>query len=202
MLAPDDEEHFGVPLDAMLLAQAEPQLADAVVKHPKATLDALEQAAYAAQVRPRPAVGRQAWGRADCSSWQRAGAGPSASQAMARSGTMLSVMLLLQRTQRPPTAPLPCTDPTWPPAPIQQEAIMAHHPSRDAMSLKPQAHIRLHSLPYSLDPKPHALNPTIGRIGSSHIGRLISVAGTVVKTGPVKMFEHQRLMRCNKCTHL
>lgn len=69
------------------------------------------------------------------------------------------------------------------------------------MCIKPQAHVRLHGLPYSLDPKPHALNPTIGRIGSSHIGRLITVAGTVVKTAPVKMFEHQRLMRCNKCKH-
>lgn len=69
------------------------------------------------------------------------------------------------------------------------------------MSLKPHAHLRLFNLPYSLDPKPHALNPTIARIGSSHIGRVITVAGTVVKTGPVKMFEHQRVMRCKKCKY-
>jgi DNA replicative helicase MCM subunit Mcm2 (Cdc46/Mcm family) len=82
-----------------------------------------------------------------------------------------------------------------------QELMLETHPRRDQMSLKQQAHLRLHGLPYSLDPKPHALNPTIGRIGSSHIGRLIAVCGTVVKTGPVKMFEQLRLLRCNKCKH-
>jgi DNA helicase MCM9 len=83
--------------------------------------------------------------------------------------------------------------------PREQKAIMESHPEPEALSLKQVVNIRLHGLPYSLDPKPHALNPTIGRIGSSHIGRLITVCGTVVKTGPVKMFEFQRLMRCNRC---
>ncbi|KAI8467006.1 MAG: DNA replication licensing factor MCM9-like protein [Monoraphidium minutum] len=130
LLAPGGDEHFCVPLDAMLLAQADPLIADALVRAPKATLALLEGAVYAAQ-----------------------------------------------------------------------EALLECHPQQDAMSVKPQAHVRLHGLPYSLDPKPHALNPTIGRIGSSHIGRLVTVYGTVVKTGPVKMFEHQRLMCCNKCKH-
>lgn len=83
-----------------------------------------------------------------------------------------------------------------------QEALLERNPQRPGMTLKPSAHVRVHGLPYSLDPKPHALNPMIGRIGSSHIGRLISVCGTVVKTGPVKMLEHQRLLRCNKCKHV
>lgn len=63
MLAPPDsaDDHYAVPLDAMLLAQADPGLADAVVRHPKVTLDVLESALYSAQVR-RGAKGH-AWAR-------------------------------------------------------------------------------------------------------------------------------------------
>ena len=131
MLEPGDEsEHVGVALDAALLAHADPLVADAVARRPKAALEALELALIDAQ-----------------------------------------------------------------------ERLLEAHPARDRMALRPQAHPRLHGLPYSLDPAPHALNPTIGRIGSAHIGRLVTVRGTVVKAGPVKMFEHQRLMRCGRCGH-
>lgn len=131
LLAPkDDDEHFAVPLDVTLLAHADPEIATALARRPKPTLESLNRHLLAAQ-----------------------------------------------------------------------DAASEAHPARDQMASKPLAHLRLRGLPYSLDPKPHALNPTIGRIGSAHIGRLITVCGTVVKTGPVKAFEHQRLMRCNRCKH-
>ena len=72
LLAPEDGEHFSIHLDAMLLAQADPLLADALVRAPKATLEKLESAAYTAQVGsllllqwPRPAH-RAPGGRCDC----------------------------------------------------------------------------------------------------------------------------------------
>lgn len=50
LLADEDDEHYCVPLDAMLLAHADPVLHDTLIKFPKATLELLEQAAYTAQV--------------------------------------------------------------------------------------------------------------------------------------------------------
>lgn len=50
---------------------------------------------------------------------------------------------------------------------------------------------------------PHALRSAAGiaKIGSMHLGRLVTLSGTVVRTGPVKMFKAQRLFMCNKCKH-
>lgn len=65
--------------------------------------------------------------------------------------------------------------------------------------MKPNTHVRLHNLPYSLDPEASLLNPAICNLGSFHLGKLITVRGTVVKAGPVKMFEAQKVYMCNKC---
>jgi DNA replicative helicase MCM subunit Mcm2 (Cdc46/Mcm family) len=69
------------------------------------------------------------------------------------------------------------------------------------MALKPNTHVRLHNLPYSLDPDANLLNPAICNLGSFHLGKLVTVRGTVVKAGPVKMFEAQKVHICNKCKH-
>eukprot|EP00775_Hariotina_reticulata_P011290 gene11290-11440_t len=82
-----------------------------------------------------------------------------------------------------------------------QEQIMQAHPQHTAMAVKPNAHVRLQNLPFSLDSDPHMLNPAISSIGSGHLGRLVTIRGTVVKAGPVKMFEAQKLFMCNKCKY-
>lgn len=82
-----------------------------------------------------------------------------------------------------------------------QELVLQKHPQKLSMAVKPNAHIRLHSLPYSMDPEQHSLNPNICNIGSSHLSQLITIRGTVVKAGPVKMFEAQKVFFCNKCKH-
>lgn len=69
------------------------------------------------------------------------------------------------------------------------------------MALKPNTHVRLHNLPYGLDPDASLLNPAICNLGSFHLGKLVTVRGTVVKAGPVKMFEAQKVYICNKCKH-
>lgn len=79
--------------------------------------------------------------------------------------------------------------------------MLQRHPHKDNMAVKPNAHIRVHSLPYSLDPDPNPLNPSISSIGSAHLGKLVTITGTVVKAGPVKMFEAQKVFMCNKCKH-
>lgn len=82
-----------------------------------------------------------------------------------------------------------------------QEHVQQSHPEQQDMALKPNAHIRLHNLPYSLDPEASLLNPAICNLGSFHLGKLVTVRGTVVKAGPVKMFEAQKVYMCNKCKH-
>eukprot|EP00878_Enallax_costatus_P023223 GHUV01024690.1.p1 GENE.GHUV01024690.1~~GHUV01024690.1.p1 ORF type:complete len:488 (+),score=128.46 GHUV01024690.1:127-1590(+) len=82
-----------------------------------------------------------------------------------------------------------------------QELVLQKHPQKLSMAVKPNAHIRLHSIPYSMDPEQHLLNPNICNIGSGHLGKLITIRGTVVKAGPVKMFEAQKVFFCNKCKH-
>lgn len=78
---------------------------------------------------------------------------------------------------------------------------MQQHPHRQTMAVKPNAHVRLHNLPYSMDPDPNPLNPSISSIGSAHLGKLVTISGTVLKAGPVKMFEAQKVFMCNKCKH-
>jgi DNA helicase MCM9 len=82
-----------------------------------------------------------------------------------------------------------------------QERVQQSHPQQQDMALKPNSHVRLHNLPYSLDPEASLLNPAICNLGSFHLGRLVTVRGTVVKAGPVKMFEAQKVFMCNKCKH-
>eukprot|EP00879_Flechtneria_rotunda_P024600 GHRR01026096.1.p1 GENE.GHRR01026096.1~~GHRR01026096.1.p1 ORF type:complete len:579 (+),score=182.66 GHRR01026096.1:450-2186(+) len=82
-----------------------------------------------------------------------------------------------------------------------QEMMLQQHPQQQIMAVKPNAHVRLHNLPHSLDPEPNMLNPTISNIGSRHLGKLVTIRGTVVKAGPVKMLEAQKMFICNKCKH-
>lgn len=75
------------------------------------------------------------------------------------------------------------------------------HPQKADMAIKPNTHVRLFNLPYSLDPDASLLNPAICNLGSFHLGKLVTIRGTVVKAGPVKMFEAQKVHMCNKCKH-
>lgn len=82
-----------------------------------------------------------------------------------------------------------------------QDHVQQSHGQHQDMALKPNTHVRLFNLPYSLDPEASLLNPAICNLGSFHMGKLVTVRGTVVKAGPVKMFESQKVYLCNKCKH-
>ncbi|WCJ18778.1 DNA replication licensing factor Mcm2 [Euphorbia peplus] len=43
--------------------------------------------------------------------------------------------------------------------------------------------------------------PSIGRIRVKHIGILLTLKGTVIRSGAIKMYEGQRMYRCTKCKH-
>ena len=43
--------------------------------------------------------------------------------------------------------------------------------------------------------------PSAGKLGIEHIDRLVTVQGVVVRAGPVKVLETQRLYECQACHH-
>jgi hypothetical protein len=114
MLSPDNEEHFAVPLDAMLLAQADPQLADAAVKHPKATLEALEHAAYPAQARASargPLAHAPGARRAPAAPWR------AATLVLAPRTALPATFAAHAGRARRPSPPCPLPPPAPPPTP-------------------------------------------------------------------------------------
>lgn len=44
--------------------------------------------------------------------------------------------------------------------------------------------------------------PTIGRVRVKHRGILLTLKGTVIRSGAVKMYEGQRTYQCKKCKHM
>ncbi|KAL1916555.1 uncharacterized protein VTP21DRAFT_5746 [Calcarisporiella thermophila] len=74
-----------------------------------------------------------------------------------------------------------------------QTNIMDHHPLRMDMIVKPFFHVRLRSVPgireYSCDTIPRAKD----------VGKLLAVAGTVIRTGIPKTVESERIYECQKC---
>lgn len=78
---------------------------------------------------------------------------------------------------------------------------MAQHAQRSSMAVKEQTHVRLHSLPQGLDPDPGDACPGIAGLASAHIGCLVTVSGTVVRAGPVRVCEARRIYQCNRCKH-
>ena len=60
---------------------------------------------------------------------------------------------------------------------------------------KERVHLRIRSLP----DLPEFQRQVVPR--SEDIGSLISLAGTVTKTGPTKMVTTRKLVSCNKCRH-
>ncbi len=162
LLHPQPEDHLPVPLHGLKLAEADVELADALLRTPKIILALLEDSLIAAQ-----------------------------------------------------------------------RAVMKHHPSREQMVVKENAHIRLQGLPPTTDPACSRFCPGISAVGSRHIDQLVQVraakagqwaaeegagsarladrrgaarsppalqvAGTVVRTGSIKMFEAQKMFECNRC---
>eukprot|EP00899_Mesostigma_viride_P004259 jgi/Mesvir1/13834/Mv15983-RA.1 len=63
------------------------------------------------------------------------------------------------------------------------------------MKEKPLTHVRVQLPPYP------ELNPSIGQLRSCHVGSLLVVSGTVIRTGTVKTLEAARTYECTRCKH-
>eukprot|EP00798_Chlamydomonas_sp_ICE-L_P025579 gene25579-11230_t len=64
---------------------------------------------------------------------------------------------------------------------------------------KAKVHVRVHGMPFTCQPGCSALSPSVGELGSQHINRLVSILGTVVRCGAVKMFESHQEFECTRC---
>ena len=75
-------------------------------------------------------------------------------------------------------------------------------PDRHLLILKENVHARLVGLAHFLDKaSPNKISPSIGDISSAHIDKLITVRGTIVRTGAVQLLESRRLYECTRCKH-
>lgn len=85
-----------------------------------------------------------------------------------------------------------------------QRLLLQGAPSEDAqtyMSVKENVHARLQGLSMFLDIGLRLISPGIDDIAAIHIHRLITVRGTVVRTGAVKLLQSRRLYECGRCRH-
>ena len=80
----------------------------------------------------------------------------------------------------------------------QQHVLQKHALQAPAM-VKELVHLRLESLPFHIDPMAAAWYPAIGAIRSCHIDKLLTLSGTVVRTGAVTMMESHKIFACSRC---
>jgi DNA helicase MCM9 len=65
------------------------------------------------------------------------------------------------------------------------------------MSVKASCHLRMRSLPRC----PELWKPTVTSIRAADINRLLTVSGTVIRTGQMKLIHQRREYKCSKCDH-
>lgn len=69
------------------------------------------------------------------------------------------------------------------------------------LALKADAHVRFHALPSELDPSA-THRPPISAVGSHHIGKLVTLNGTLTRASTVKMFEYKKVWVPGRCAPL
>ena len=79
----------------------------------------------------------------------------------------------------------------------QRELADATRDEYAEYSVKESCHLRVHRLPRC----PELWKPTVTSIRACDINRLLSVSGTVIRTGIMKLIHQRREYRCTKCDH-
>ena len=84
-----------------------------------------------------------------------------------------------------------------------QETVLAQQPphARPQLAVKESVHARLEGLALFLADDGSGNAPSLSAVGAPHIGRLITILGTVVKAGMVRVLESRRLFECTRCKH-
>ena len=80
-----------------------------------------------------------------------------------------------------------------------QQKLVQQHKSQSPVTVKGLVHVRVHGLTFHLDDTASAAFPGIGSVRSCHVDKLITVSGTVVRTGSVTMMESHKLFECTRC---
>lgn len=80
-----------------------------------------------------------------------------------------------------------------------QYKVVQEHQTQNALSVKGLVHARVWGMPFHLDHMAASVFPGIGSIRSCHVDRLLTVSGTVVRTGSVTMIESHKLYECTRC---
>ena len=82
---------------------------------------------------------------------------------------------------------------------LQEQAQLEQPPPENLWSwtAKESCHLRLHRLPFC----PELRKATVSMLRSSDLSRLISVSGTVIRTGLIKLLHTRREYKCVKCGH-
>lgn len=84
---------------------------------------------------------------------------------------------------------------------VVQNQLLLQHAQPLSLVAKEKLHVRLHSPPYALDARCFESSPGIRDLRTRHIGRLVSVVGTVVKAHQVKILLQKKVYECSKCQH-
>lgn len=61
-------------------------------------------------------------------------------------------------------------------------------------------HARVHGLPFYMDPDSPDLSPAPSCISACHNGKLVTVAGTVVRAKVTQLFRAYKIVQCTKCS--
>ena len=80
---------------------------------------------------------------------------------------------------------------------VAQEQVVEHHDDHHFMVVKQSVHARPHHLPRCRE----LWKETVSSIRAANINTLLSVSGTVIRTGQVKMLQSKRTYKCMKCDH-
>ena len=82
---------------------------------------------------------------------------------------------------------------------VAQQHVMQQKQLQHPAAVKDLVHLRVQSIPFHLDQSASAWHPSIGAIRSCHIDSLLTLAGTVVRTGSVTMMESHKVFACSRC---
>lgn len=82
-----------------------------------------------------------------------------------------------------------------------QEVLLEQQPDKAVLSVKYAVHARLCGLALHHDSLAREASPAPSDVGAAHTDRLLTLVGTVTKTGPVKALEERRQYECTRCRH-
>ena len=83
----------------------------------------------------------------------------------------------------------------------QAQVLAELGPSAERCCIKESVHARVSGPALFLDPGARDASPAAGEFVAAHINHMVTVVGTVARTGAVKMLEARRLFECPRCEH-